>query len=334
MAKNNNLTDLLKSVADAIRAKKGTTDLINPQNFDAEIASIPSGGSAYNMLGFTGHIDEAGLRRLNWNDNDIAWLQKVCWWNEEDDNDWKVSEVNISKGALITWDNYKTYQNDRDIIFFPKLGTPTMANKQLIFDSWHYVYAIPTDGWVLSGDCFALFFNSAHIASCGDLGSWDTSAITRLNGIIQSSFNVRYLGDLSQWNTANFYPLTGFYEAKCLVSLGDLSGWNVPSGASYSQLFRYCRCLVSLGIPRIVAGANTNLMFSECDSLRDIIACGTISASVSFSSSPLLTHKSLLTIFNALDPDNVGTITLHANAKLLLTDEDKAIATSKGWTIA
>ena len=40
MAKNNNLTDFLTGVANAIRAKKGTSDLINPQNFDSEIASI------------------------------------------------------------------------------------------------------------------------------------------------------------------------------------------------------------------------------------------------------------------------------------------------------
>lgn len=40
MAKTDNLTDFLTNVADAIRAKKGTSDLINPQNFDSEIASI------------------------------------------------------------------------------------------------------------------------------------------------------------------------------------------------------------------------------------------------------------------------------------------------------
>lgn len=44
MAKNNNLQDLLKSVADAIRSRKGTTDLINAQDFDSEILSIPGGG--------------------------------------------------------------------------------------------------------------------------------------------------------------------------------------------------------------------------------------------------------------------------------------------------
>ena len=44
MAKNDNLTDFLTDVADAIRAKKGTTELINPQNFSTEIASIETGG--------------------------------------------------------------------------------------------------------------------------------------------------------------------------------------------------------------------------------------------------------------------------------------------------
>ena len=40
MAKNDNLKDFLTDVADAIRAKKGTEDKINPQDFSAEIASI------------------------------------------------------------------------------------------------------------------------------------------------------------------------------------------------------------------------------------------------------------------------------------------------------
>ena len=46
MSKQNNLTDFLTGVADAIRAKKGTTALINPQNFESEIASISGGGGS------------------------------------------------------------------------------------------------------------------------------------------------------------------------------------------------------------------------------------------------------------------------------------------------
>ncbi len=40
MAKNDNLTDFLTGVANAIRTKKGTTAKINPQNFETEIRSI------------------------------------------------------------------------------------------------------------------------------------------------------------------------------------------------------------------------------------------------------------------------------------------------------
>ena len=45
MAKTDNLTDYLTDLADGIRAKKGTTDPINPQDFRKEIESISGGGS-------------------------------------------------------------------------------------------------------------------------------------------------------------------------------------------------------------------------------------------------------------------------------------------------
>jgi hypothetical protein len=44
MAKHTNLTSLFTAIADAIRAKKGTTGTIVADNFPEEIASIQSGG--------------------------------------------------------------------------------------------------------------------------------------------------------------------------------------------------------------------------------------------------------------------------------------------------
>lgn len=43
MAKNNNLTDFLTDVADAIRGKDGTTGTINPQDFSDKIKAIQTG---------------------------------------------------------------------------------------------------------------------------------------------------------------------------------------------------------------------------------------------------------------------------------------------------
>lgn len=59
MAKENNLKDLLTDVADAIREKKGTTDLINPQDFGSEIRGIESGGVPTGVLQET-MIDNTG----------------------------------------------------------------------------------------------------------------------------------------------------------------------------------------------------------------------------------------------------------------------------------
>ena len=47
MAKENNLTDFLTDVADAIREKKGTTEKINPQDFSDEIKSIKTSSSMW-----------------------------------------------------------------------------------------------------------------------------------------------------------------------------------------------------------------------------------------------------------------------------------------------
>lgn len=46
MAKNDNLKEFLTEIADTIRAKKGITGKINPQDFSSEISSIESGGGS------------------------------------------------------------------------------------------------------------------------------------------------------------------------------------------------------------------------------------------------------------------------------------------------
>lgn len=60
MAKNDNLTDYLTDLADGIRAKKGTTDPINPQDFRKEIESI-SGGGKYYFIDGQKMIDTVGV---------------------------------------------------------------------------------------------------------------------------------------------------------------------------------------------------------------------------------------------------------------------------------
>ena len=57
MSKADNLKDFLTDVADAIRAKKGSTELINPQDFSSEIASLSGGLEVIEMTETTATIE-------------------------------------------------------------------------------------------------------------------------------------------------------------------------------------------------------------------------------------------------------------------------------------
>lgn len=67
MAKNDNVKDFCKDIADAIREKKGTSDLINPQDFSAEIKSISGGG---------GSASESSIEYLDVRDKNLMeWVE-------------------------------------------------------------------------------------------------------------------------------------------------------------------------------------------------------------------------------------------------------------------
>ena len=94
-------------------------------------------------------------------------------------------------------------------------------------------------------------------------------------------------------------------------------------------------------IPRLnMTNATTaTTPFYNTPALQNITFEGTISLSISFKWSPLLTIESLRSIISALY-DFVGngetttrTLTLHADAKARLTADDIKAITDKGWTL-
>ena len=60
MGKENNLTDFLTDIADAIREKKGSSEKVNPQDFASEIRSIEGGGETTEVYVFGETMIDAG----------------------------------------------------------------------------------------------------------------------------------------------------------------------------------------------------------------------------------------------------------------------------------
>lgn len=102
-----------------------------------------------------------------------------------------------------------------------------------------------------------------------------------------------------------------------------------------SYLFYYCQTLKTLPLLDFSNVNNISNAFYNCSSLTNV--GGFINLSVGFSlvDALSLTRESVLNIFNNLATVTVNTyIYLHSNVKARLTDDDIAIATSKGWTVS
>lgn len=159
MSKENNLTDFLTDVADAIREKKGTTDKINPQDFSDEIKSIKTSTTMW-----TGHADVEGLKAIGWDDEDIAYFQEHgVNWMEEDDEYYKVSDDNKALYGVLTADNIQEYK-DR-IVWLPKIDFSGVTSFSGKFYNCVFMKGLPKlDGE--KANHFGTMFWKCHSLTC------------------------------------------------------------------------------------------------------------------------------------------------------------------------
>ena len=151
---------------------------------------------------------------------------------------------------------------------------------------------------------------------------------------------------MSEASLGNCKNLSGmFYGCPALTTL-DVSGWDTAACTTMSSMFNGCSSLTSLDVSGWDTAACTNMsyMFNGCSSLTTlrwpmmgkIKADATNNKTISFSSSPL-DRASLDSIFSydrtANGLTNPLTVQLSSTSKALLSAEDIAAITAKGYTI-
>ena len=139
-----------------------------------------------------------------------------------------------------------------------------------------------------------------------------------------------------------------FYECYSIESL-DFSKSGIIRPVTTAHMFNSCARLKVLNLENIDNSVNKKYigMFDDCSALEDLRFndLGHLDISdpgyqgIDISYSPKLTKESVLYLFeNAFDRAAAGytnpfTITLHPDTKALLTEEEIAIATNKGFTV-
>ena len=170
------------------------------------------------------------------------------------------------------------------------------------------------------------------------INNFNTSKVTNMNRVFYYAQSLETL-DLSNWDTKKVSDMSYmFSNCSGLIEL-NLSNWDVSAVSTMSYMFQYCRNLTILDlsgwdISKITASYMVSSMFSECPKLADFKAPKNINVNMSFSSCTQLTHDSLMSIINNLATvTTTKTLTLGSTNLAKLTDDEKAIATNKGWTL-
>lgn len=101
-----------------------------------------------------------------------------------------------------------------------------------------------------------------------------------------------------------------------------------------NQMFEYCSNLVSIPAFDVSNVSTMADMLYECSKL-ETIHMKNINTNLTIKSSTLFTREALLEIIGNLKTvTSTKTLTMGSTNLAKLTDEDKAIATNKGWTLA
>lgn len=124
-----------------------------------------------------------------------------------------------------------------------------------------------------------------------------------------------------------------FYNCTQLTAIPEMETSNVND---FSSMFCYCQKLTTLLEMNTSNATNTQGMFLGCISLTNLGGFVGLKVSLDLSHCSKLTHDSLLNVINKVSDVTASpkTLTLGANNIAKLTDAEKAIATSKGWTLA
>ena len=193
---------------------------------------------------------------------------------------------------------------------------------------------------------------------------WDWSEAEQaddLSYLFQNCTSLIKVPKLTITNATKTSNMFGYCSALTEI---DVSNWDLSKVKDMSNMFSNCKALTSIK-GEINSSSNTNFqyIFYSCNNLRTIPALdctsntstsssynspvgscyslrtfgGLIGMNKSFycSGSDVLSYESLLNVLNGL-ADGVSGQTLTLNEVLvnLLTDDDIAIATSKGWSVS
>ena len=162
-----------------------------------------------------------------------------------------------------------------------------------------------------------------------DVQKLDTSNVTTMSSMFS---NCSKLITIPKLDTSNVMDMGGMF-ASC-SNLTTIPQLDTSKVTNMLLMFNSCSKLNIIPQLDVSKVSNMNSMFIGCRELKEIHMTG-MKVSFDISASTLFTREALVEIINNLATiTKTQTLTMGSTNLAKLTNEDKSIATNKGWTLA
>ena len=195
-----------------------------------------------------------------------------------------------------------------------------------------YSTATSFDGAISFMDTSDVTSMSSMFSNCSKLTSvplFNTSNVTNMSNMF---YYCSKLTSVPLFNTSKVTNMREMFSS--CSSLTSVPSFDTSNVTDMINMFSSCSSLTSVPSFDTSNVTNMNWMFSSCSSLETIHMIN-IGSSLDISASTKFTREALLEIIGNLKTvTDTKTLTIGSTNLAKLTEEDKAIATNKGWTLA
>lgn len=212
----------------------------------------------------------------------------------------------------------------------PQLGTSQVTDMSYMFSDCHSLTAIPQLSTSLVTNMSYMFSNCYSLTIIPQLS---TSQVTNMGSMFQSCYSLTTIPQLNTSQVANMRNMFSY-----CYSLTVIPQLDTAMVTDMNSMFRSCYSLTS--VPQLDTSqvVDMDMMFYYCFSLQSVLLDSTVIDWQGYAvdlSGCLLLRDGIIAFFNSLPTITAAkAITLTGNPGVGdLTNEDKAIATNKGWTL-
>lgn len=167
-----------------------------------------------------------------------------------------------------------------------------------------------------------------------DLRNIDTSKCNQISNLFSGCTNLKRV-NMSSWDTTNIQSIAAWFSGCTSLEEVDLSNFNTKRFTTFRNWFYGCTSLKEISLD-ITNATILNYVFKNCTSLVKIDFSGTENVKTNLDLSTTgLDRDGLLNMLDTLPiVTTTPTFTIGEEKMALLTEEEIALFTEKGYTLA